>query len=188
VVGAVVGVGGRCGGGSGWSVRWWEWVVGAVCLWVESQRRFLRLRAGLRRIRWVAQFGSATRCALAAGGVRGQDRAPGRVTAHALGSAAGGSVWWVPEVKSRASGGHHSEGGRRVGLLGRGPRRFGFSRSIRCAGGCAALLGGGRCLWLRSVLGPSPHLRLTEADRSGGVKPHHTCCGPVSSGWTPPAR
>jgi hypothetical protein len=24
---------------------------------------------------------------------------------------------------------------------------------------------------LRSVLGPSPHLRLTEADRSGGVKP-----------------
>ena len=44
------------------------------------------------------------------------------------------------------------------------------------------------CLWLRSVLGPSPRQRLKEADRSGGVKPDHTCWPPVSFGWTPPAR
>jgi len=39
----------------------WCWccVAGAVCLLFDSQRRFLRLRAGLRRIRWVAQFGGA---------------------------------------------------------------------------------------------------------------------------------
>ena len=76
---------------------------------------FLRLRTGLRRIRWVAQFDGARRVALAAGGFGGQDRALVRVTAHAFGLAAGGSVWWVPKVKGRASG----------GLLGKGKLRSG---------------------------------------------------------------
>jgi hypothetical protein len=136
----------------------------------------------------VAQFGGAMPVALAAAGVAGRDRAWVRVTAHAFGLAGGGSVWWAPEVKSRASGGHHSEGGRRVGLDGGGPQRFGFSRGIRCAWGRVALFGGGRCLWLRSVLGPSPRQRLTEADRPAGVKPDRCCCGPVPSGLTPAVR
>ena len=54
-----VGRGGRGAGGCGWC-------VGAV--WVWSYRRFLRLRTGLRRIRWVAQFGGVPQVALAAGG------------------------------------------------------------------------------------------------------------------------
>ena len=29
-------------------------------------------------------------------------------------------------------------------------------------------------LWSPSVLCPTPRMRLTEADRSGGIKPHHT--------------
>jgi len=58
----------------------------------------------------------------------------------------------------------------------------------RSARGRVALVGGGRCLWSPSVLGPLPHPRHTEADRSGGVQPHRCCCGPVTSGWTPPAR
>jgi hypothetical protein len=40
----------------------------------------------------------------------GHDRASVRVTAHAFRRAAAGSVWWAPEVKSRASGGLNSEG------------------------------------------------------------------------------
>gem|GEM_PF-3516877 len=49
----------RCG--------WWCWCVpGAGGLWFD--RRFLRLRTGLRRIRWVAQFRRGPDVALAAGG------------------------------------------------------------------------------------------------------------------------
>ena len=44
------------------------------------------------------------------GGAVGHDRAWVRVTAHAFGLAAGGSVWWAPKVKGRASGGLYSEG------------------------------------------------------------------------------
>ena len=29
-------------------------------------------------------------------------------------------------------------------------------------------------MWSPSVLGPTPRMRLTEADRSGGIKPDHT--------------
>ena len=59
-----VGRGGRGVGGSGWCWRWCG--VGADCLWFD--RRFLRLRTGLRRIRWVAQFRRGPDVALAAGG------------------------------------------------------------------------------------------------------------------------
>ncbi|WP_228564367.1 hypothetical protein, partial [Catenulispora rubra] len=48
---------------------------------------------------WMAsqrtQFGCAPQVALAAAGVRVQDRASVRVTAHAFGLAGGGRVWWV---------------------------------------------------------------------------------------------
>ena len=63
--------------------------------------------------------------------------------------------------------------------------RLCFPRSAR---GCASLWGGGRCLWLRSVLGSLPRQRLKEADRSGGIKPDHTCWPPETLGLTPPAR
>jgi len=44
--------------------------------------------------------------------------------------------------------------------------------SLRTGRGC----GGGRrlVLWSPSVLCPTPRMRLTEADRSGGIKPDHT--------------
>src|SRR6185437_11980226 len=42
------------------------------------------------------------------------------------------------------------------------------------ARGRAALLAASRCLWSPSVLCPMPRMRLTEADRSGGIKPDHT--------------
>ena len=61
------------GRSGGWC---WCCVVGAVCLLFDSQRRFLRLRAGLRRIRWVAQFGGAW-----------LGRAGGRRSC----------AWWAPE-------------------------------------------------------------------------------------------
>ena len=182
---------------------------GAVGLWFTGI--FLRLRARLDDLAGGAVRLSAACCVggrrssqtrpragpshmhlvggwrLAVGGWARSD-ASVRVTAHAFGLAAGGRVWWVPKIKSRASGGLLGKGRLRSDSKCCGPRRFGSSRDIRCARGRAALLGGGRCLWSPSVLGSLPRQRLTEADRSGGVQPHRCCCGPVSSGWTPPAR
>ena len=79
----------------------------------------------------VAQFGGAQPVALAAGGLRGDDRASVRVTAHTFGLAAVCRVWWAPEVKGRASGGLNGEGSLRSDSKGGGPRRFGFVASFR---------------------------------------------------------
>jgi len=95
--------------------------------------------------------------ALAAGGSRGQDRAPVRVTAHTFGLAAARRVWWAPEFKSRASGGLHSEGMASRRATRRRSAAVRLCCLVRMGRGC----GGGRrcCLWSPSVLGPSPHLR-----------------------------
>ncbi len=86
-----------------WCWCWWRvGVVGAVGLW------FLEAFYGFAH-GWMAsrgaQFGCATRLALAAAGESVHDRAPVRVTAHAscgrLSAACGGCL----KVKDRASGG-----------------------------------------------------------------------------------
>ena len=69
--------------------------------------------------------------AVAAGGFREHDRASVRVTAHAYLLVGGGRVWWVPKVKSRASGGLNGEGPLRSDSQGGGPQRFGFVSSFR---------------------------------------------------------
>jgi hypothetical protein len=84
------------------------------------------------------------------------DRARVRVTAHAFGLAAGGSVWWVPEVNGRSPTGSTARGCPRVGLYGAGPRRFGFAGRVR---GWVVLAGGGAACGRRVFSGPSPHLR-----------------------------
>src|SRR6185312_14158398 len=112
------------------------------------------------------------RVALAAGRLREQDRAWVRVTAHAFGLAGGGRVWWVPEVKCRPPAGTTAWGEAAVGLVGCGSRRFGFVASLRT--GLRRVVGWRCCLWSPSVLCPTPRMRLTEADRSGGIKPDHT--------------
>ena len=83
--------------------------MGAVGLWFYRLSGFLYGFAhGVVSSR-VAQFGGAAPVALAAGGVAGHDRAPVRVTAHALGwrlaAAFGGCLKSNPEVKDRAAGG-----------------------------------------------------------------------------------
>src|SRR6185437_14890365 len=90
------------------SQRGWErvCVVGAVGVWFDSQRRFLTASHWFKKdslggaVRWCVA-GARWRPAVDAG----HDRARVRVTAHALGWAAGGRVWWAPKIKSRASGG-----------------------------------------------------------------------------------
>ena len=66
--------------------------------------------------------------------------------------------------------------------------RGGSALLPRVVRGCGAWLAASRCLWSPSVLCPTPRMRLTEADRSGGIKPDHSCCGPAAFGLTPPAR
>ena len=102
--------------------------AGAVGLWFSGI--FYGFAHGLMAS-LVAQFGGAVLVALAAGGLCEHDRAQVRVTAHAFGLAAGGSVWWVPKVKSRASGGLNGEGPLRSDSKGCGPQRFGFVASFR---------------------------------------------------------
>src|SRR6185312_4184358 len=100
--------------------------------------------------------------------------------------AAGGRVWWAPEVKGRPPAGTTAWGEAAVGLVGCGSRRFGFVSLVSYGAG---LWWGWRLvLWSPSVLCPTPRMRLTEADRSGGIKPDHSCCGPAPFGLTPPAR
>jgi hypothetical protein len=89
----------------------------------------------------VAQFGGAVLVALAAGGFRGHDRALVRVTAHTFGAAAVCRVWWVPEVKSRASGGLNGKGKLRSGCPA--AARDGSALLPRFARGRVALWGGG---------------------------------------------
>src|SRR5882762_2618866 len=92
----------------------------------------------------VAQFGGVPGVALAAGGrVLARPRA-GPSHCARVAWAAGGRVWWAPEVKDRASSGPLQRGvGRGVLLPGGGPGLVGSA----CARGCAALSGGGGCLW-----------------------------------------
>jgi len=108
----------------------------------------LRLRAGLRRIRWVAQFGGA-----------------------GLGRAGGWRCSWTRSkatVKG-ASGGACAASGLAPGMGGRVVRR--------------------RLLLVVAFVPDSPsHRRLTEAARSGGVKPHHCRWPAETPGVTPPAR
>src|SRR5882762_1206115 len=91
------------------------------------------------------------------------DHAVVRVTAHTSG-----------RRLAAACGGHlRSRAGPPAGL---------------CSGG-----GGSRCqvsvMLLVAFVPDSPsRRRLTEADRPGGVKPHHCCCAHAPSGWTPPDR
>ncbi|MEY9858184.1 hypothetical protein ABH935_003797 [Catenulispora sp. GAS73] len=140
-----------CGCGCGCGC-WWLGCGG--CGLLVGFRSFLRLRTGLRRIRWVAQFGGAPQVALAAGGVRVHDRAPVRVTAHAL------------------------RGRQSSGVVGAYSQKQGLRRRLR--GERHSLRGGGsRCLPAvvacgRLVPGSPSHRRLTEADRSGGIKSDHT--------------
>ena len=137
--------------------------AGAVCLW--SYRQFLRLRTGLRRIRWVAQFGGVPWVALAAGGERVHDRASVRVTAHASGG----------RLAAAFEGRRRSRAGPPAGLCNGGRGGVGLSA-------------GGRCLWSRLSRIPRRCRRLREAGRSGGIKPHHCCWPAETPGLTPPAR
>jgi len=80
-------------------------------------------------------------------------------------------------------------GGWRPRLVGAEDQEQGLRRAL-CNGGWgrAALLGGGRCLWSPLSRIPRRCRRLTEAGRSGGVKPDHTCWPAETLGLTPPAR
>jgi len=95
------------------------------------------------------------------------DHAPVRVTAHA----SGGRL-------SAAFGGHLKSKSRAVPPAG------------LCNGGRGGVrrFGGGRCLWSRLSRIPRRCRRLTEAGRSGGIKPHHCCWPAETPGLTPPAR
>ena len=153
----------------------------------------------------VAQFSSAPHVTPAAGGVAEHDRAPAPSRMHLASGWRSGLSRAPARVTAHASCGRlpAAFGGHRKSKAGlrRAPQRRGscgraaglrpatvrlcFPSSAR---GRAAPLAATRCLWSPSALAPSPHQRLTEADRSGGIKPNHTCCGPASSGLTPPAQ
>ena len=89
---------------------------------------------------------------------------------HAFGLAAACRMWWAPEVKNRASGGHSCN--EREGS-GSG-RRFRAGRRFR--------------VWSPLSRVPRRDRRLTESDRPAGIKPDHSCCGAVSFGLTPAVR
>ncbi|MEZ0114284.1 hypothetical protein ABH920_008318 [Catenulispora sp. EB89] len=101
--------------------------------------------------------------------VRVHDRARVRVAAHTSGGRAAAACGGHLKVKGRASGG------------------------ACAASGLAPGRGGSRC-WApvvacgRLVPGSPSRRRLTEADRSGGIKSDPCCCGGVSCDLTPPAR
>ena len=90
-------------------------------------------RAGGRRFPWARpRIGPFERpVAAAACRFRGHERAQVRVTAHTFRSAAVCRVWWVPKIKSRASGGLLGKGRLRSDSQGGGPQRFGFVASFR---------------------------------------------------------
>jgi len=139
-------------------------LVGVVGLWFD--RRFLRLRAGLRRIRWVAQFGGA--CLGRGGGRRSRWPRPRTGPSHCahVKWAAGGRVWWAPKIKSRASGGRSATGG---------------GAGLRCL---PAVVACGR-------LRPGSLVAVVarrESSRPGGVQPDRCRCGAETPGWTPPVR
>ncbi|MEZ0107304.1 hypothetical protein ABH920_001295 [Catenulispora sp. EB89] len=102
--------------------------------------------------------------------VRVHDRARVRVTAHTSGGRLAAAFGGCLKVKDRASGGACAASGTRSGE------------------------GGGRAVCCRTLLvvacvpGSPSHRRLTEADRSGGIKSDPCCCGVVSCDLTPPAR
>ena len=80
-------------------------------------------------------------------------------------------------------------GGWRPRLVGAEDQEQGLRRAL-CNGGWGrvALSGDGRCLWSPLSRIPRRCRRLTEAGRSGGVKPDHTCWPAETLGVTPPAR
>jgi hypothetical protein len=113
----------------------------------------------------VAQFGGAARCALAGGGCCCSRPRTGPSHCARVGWAAGGSVWWVPKVKTRASGGPLQRG---VGLVGRGGG--GLCCGRLCPGSLVAIVAS------RNQTGSVVSSRITR------------CCGAVSCDLTPPNR
>ena len=109
---------------------------------------------------------------MAAGGAAGQERAAVRVTAHAscgrLEAAFGGRLNSKAGLRRapQRGGGCGWAGGLRSAAV-----RLCFP-GFRTGPGC--VVGRRCCLWSPSVLCPTPRMRLTEADRSGGIKPDHT--------------
>ncbi|MEZ0112800.1 hypothetical protein ABH920_006824 [Catenulispora sp. EB89] len=100
--------------------------------------------------------------------VRVHDRAPVRVTAHALRRRQSSSV----------VGTNSQRQGLRRRLRGERPRSGEGGRAV-----CRRTL-----LVVAFVPGSPSRRRLTEADRSGGIKSDPCCCGAVSCDLTPPAR
>ena len=134
----------------------WARVLSGLRLVCGLTGVFLRLRAGLRRIRWVAQFGGGWLGR--AGGWGCSCSRPRDSPSHCACVWSGGNrrVWWAPKVKvkSRASGGPRQRG---VGLVGR--RGGGLSVGCVCPGSLVA------------------DVARREPSRPGGVKPDRCCCG-----------
>ena len=74
---------------------------------------------------------------------------------------------------SRPTPGRDASGGA-CAASGLAPRGWGDTGRLRCCCG--------------SGPDPSSRRRLTEADRSGAIKPHRSCWSPVAFGLTAPAR
>ena len=137
-------------GGRGWDC--------AVCVGVHKQLRFFTASRGCKKdpqggaVRWSR--------VVRAGGWRCCCSRPRMSPSHCAGvmRAAGGRVWWAPEVKvnGRSPTGSTARGWASRRAEGCGPRRFGFvsvphGAELRCQ---VAVL-----LVVAGVLGPSPHLR-----------------------------
>ena len=132
--------------------------AGGGCSLFLGFRSFLRLRRALRKIRWVAQFGGVPGDALAAGGC--PCARPRAGPSHCARVWSGG---WRPRVVGTEGQGQ----GLRRRLRGERPRSG--ERGPRC---WAPVVACGRL-----VPGSPSRRRLTEADRSGGIKSDRTLLG-----------
>ena len=170
--------------------------LGAVCVWIF--KCFLRLRAWCGDLPGGRSSVERVWAALAAGGrACARPRAGPSHCAHVV-RAAGGRVWWAPEVKvkSRASGGPLQRGvGPRRARSAAGPRA-----GRRCPGSLVAVVAvdGISPAWRYQAESPplwspsarrdtaSPGRLAEPADSDEGSGTPHLCVGGSRATWPSP--